>query len=92
MIIVRYADDVVIGFEQEHDARRFLDAMRARFEEFKLSESWPRLSEQFPAKDKWRSAGFGLQRVAGRLSRCRAGVAQPELRQMPGGGKFRPPS
>src|ERR1700739_5162089 len=37
MIIVRYADDVVVGFEHEGDARRFLDAMRARFEEVKLS-------------------------------------------------------
>jgi hypothetical protein len=37
MIIVRYADDVTIGFEHEGDARRFLDAMRARFEEFELS-------------------------------------------------------
>jgi hypothetical protein len=37
MIIVRYADDVVAGFEHEDDARRFLDAMRTRFEEFALS-------------------------------------------------------
>ena len=37
MIIVRYADDVVAGFEHEDDARRFLDAMRARFKEFALS-------------------------------------------------------
>jgi len=37
MIIVRYADDVVAGFEHEDDARRFLDAMRARFGEFALS-------------------------------------------------------
>jgi group II intron reverse transcriptase/maturase len=37
MIIVRYADDLVAGFEHEDDARRFLDAMRARFEEFTLS-------------------------------------------------------
>ena len=36
MIIVRYADDVVVGFEHEGDARRFLDAMRARLEEFAL--------------------------------------------------------
>ena len=28
MIIVRYADDFVVGFEHESDARRFLDAMR----------------------------------------------------------------
>jgi len=37
MIIVRYADDVTIGFEHEDDACRFLDAMRVRFEEFELS-------------------------------------------------------
>ena len=30
MIIVRYADDIVVGFEHEADARRFWDAMRAR--------------------------------------------------------------
>ena len=36
MIVVRYADDVVLGFQHENDARRFLDAMRARFEEFAL--------------------------------------------------------
>jgi RNA-directed DNA polymerase len=37
MIIVRYADDVVVGFERASDASRFLDAMRARLEEFSLS-------------------------------------------------------
>lgn len=37
MIIVRYADDLVAGFELEADAKRFLDALRARFEEFALS-------------------------------------------------------
>jgi RNA-directed DNA polymerase len=37
MIIVRYADDLVAGFEHEDDARRFLDARRTRFEEFALS-------------------------------------------------------
>src|SRR5229473_5270205 len=37
MIIVRYADDIVVGFEREMDARRFLDAMRERFESFSLS-------------------------------------------------------
>jgi len=36
MIVVRYADDLVLGFQHENDARRFLDAMRARFEEFAL--------------------------------------------------------
>ena len=37
MIILRYADDTVVGFEHEADARRFLDVMRTRLEEFALS-------------------------------------------------------
>jgi group II intron reverse transcriptase/maturase len=37
MIIVRYADDVVVGFEHESDARRFWDAMRERLQKFSLS-------------------------------------------------------
>jgi RNA-directed DNA polymerase len=37
MIIVRYADDVIVGFQHETDARRFLDAMRERLKEFALS-------------------------------------------------------
>jgi len=37
MIIVRYADDFIIGFEHESDARRFLDEMRKRLGEFALS-------------------------------------------------------
>jgi RNA-directed DNA polymerase len=37
MIIVRYADDFIVGFEHEADARRFLDAMRERLREFSLS-------------------------------------------------------
>jgi RNA-directed DNA polymerase len=37
MIIVRYADDFIVGFEHEHDARRFLDALRERLAEFALS-------------------------------------------------------
>jgi group II intron reverse transcriptase/maturase len=37
MIIVRYADDLIIGFEHESDARRFWDAMRERLREFSLS-------------------------------------------------------
>jgi RNA-directed DNA polymerase len=37
MIVVRYADDLLAGFEHEDDARRFLDAMRERFEAFSLS-------------------------------------------------------
>jgi RNA-directed DNA polymerase len=37
MIIVRYADDFIVGFEHEGDAHRFLDAMRKRLQKFALS-------------------------------------------------------
>ena len=37
MIILRYADDIVVGFEKEAEARRFWDAMRARLRQFSLS-------------------------------------------------------
>src|ERR1700732_414546 len=37
MIIVRYADDLIVGFQHESDARRFLDEMRKRLQEFALS-------------------------------------------------------
>jgi group II intron reverse transcriptase/maturase len=37
VIYVRYADDIVAGFEHEADARRFLRELRERLEEFALS-------------------------------------------------------
>jgi RNA-directed DNA polymerase len=37
MIMVRYADDIVVGFEHEMDARRFLDEMRERLGKHELS-------------------------------------------------------
>ena len=49
MVLVRYADDIVVGFEHEADARRFRDAMRARLEGFALS----------PHPDKTRLLEFG---------------------------------
>ena len=36
MIIVRFADDFIVGFEYEQDARRFLDELRERFARFGL--------------------------------------------------------
>jgi retron-type reverse transcriptase len=36
MIFVRYADDLVVSFEHETDARRFWEALRQRFEQFGL--------------------------------------------------------
>jgi len=37
MIVVRYADDIIVGFQHEKDARHFWDAMRDRLQEFSLS-------------------------------------------------------
>jgi RNA-directed DNA polymerase len=65
MIIVRYADDIVVGFEHEADARRFLDAMRVRFEEFALSLH----------PDKTRLIEFGRHAAAKRKQR---GLGKPE--------------
>jgi group II intron reverse transcriptase/maturase len=65
MIIVRYADDVIVGFEHEDDVRRFLDAMRARLEEFALSLH----------PDKTRLIEFGRFAAA---DRKRRGLGKPE--------------
>src|SRR3989441_7261293 len=37
MIIVRYADDFIVGFQHEGDARRFLDELRNRLQEYALT-------------------------------------------------------
>ena len=65
MIVVRYADDLVVGFEHEGDARRFLDAMRERFAAFSLS--------LHPGKT--RVIEFGRRAAADRKKR---GVSRPE--------------
>ncbi|UVK48619.1 hypothetical protein BPNPMPFG_007015 (plasmid) [Mesorhizobium sp. AR07] len=65
MIVVRYADDLVVGFEHETDARRFLDAMRTRLEEFSLSMH----------PDKTRTIEFGRHAAANREMR---GLGKPE--------------
>jgi RNA-directed DNA polymerase len=65
MVIVRYADDVVVGFEHEDDARRFLDVMRARLEEFMLSLH----------PDKTRLIEFGRLAAA---NRKKCGLGKPE--------------
>ena len=36
VIVVRYADDFVVGFQHESDARRFLEELRERFRNFNL--------------------------------------------------------
>jgi RNA-directed DNA polymerase len=65
MIIVRYADDVVVGFEHESDARRFWDAMRERLRTFSLSLH----------PEKTRLIEFGRHAAA---NRKRRGLGKPE--------------
>jgi len=65
MIIVRYADDIVVGFEREMDARRFLEEMRERFESFSLSLH----------PEKTRLIEFGRFAAA---NRKRRGLGKPE--------------
>src|SRR5450631_490553 len=65
MIIVRYADDIIVGFEHETDARRFWDAMRERLAEYSLSLH----------PDKTRLIEFG--RFAA-VRRARRGLGKPE--------------
>src|SRR5258708_19207292 len=65
MISVRYADDLIVGFEHETDARRFLDEMRERLQEFALSLH----------SEKTRLIEFGRLAAA---NRKRRGLGKPE--------------
>lgn len=71
MIIVRYADDIVVGFEHEDDARRFWDAMRERLQEFALTLH----------PDKSRLLEFGRHAAT---NRKRRGLGKPETFQFLG--------
>ena len=65
MILVRYADDIVVGFEHEADAQRFWEALRERLQEFALSLH----------PDKTRLIEFGRRAAA---NRARRGLGKPE--------------
>ena len=65
VIMVRYADDIVVGFEHESDALRFWDAMRERLQEFSLSLH----------PEKTRLIEFGRHAAARRAQR---GIGKPE--------------
>jgi RNA-directed DNA polymerase len=65
MIIVRYADDFIVGFEHEADARRFLDAMCERLGKFALSLH----------SEKTRLIEFGRHAAE---NRKRRGLGKPE--------------
>jgi RNA-directed DNA polymerase len=65
MIIVRYADDFIVGFQHENDARRFLDEMRERLLQHALTLH----------PDKTRLIEFGRFAAANRKQR---GLGKPE--------------
>jgi RNA-directed DNA polymerase len=65
VIIVRYADDFIVGFEHETDARRFLDEMRERMGKFALALH----------PEKTRLIEFGRNAAANRRQR---GLGKPE--------------
>jgi group II intron reverse transcriptase/maturase len=65
VIIVRYADDYIVGFEHQRDAQRFLADLRDRLAKFSLKL----------APEKTRLVGFG--RFAAR-DRARRGHGKPE--------------
>ena len=65
VIIVRYADDSVVGFEHEADAKRFLVDMRQRLEQFSLSLH----------PEKTRLIEFGRHAIDRRAER---GLGKPE--------------
>jgi len=65
MIVVRYADDAVLGFENREDAERFLEQLRERLRKFGL--------ELHP--DKTRLIEFGRHAIE---NRKRRGEGKPE--------------
>ena len=65
MIIVRFADDFIIGFEHREDAERFLGELRGRFAKFGL--------ELHPGKT--RLIEFGRYAA---VNRARRGLGKPE--------------
>jgi group II intron reverse transcriptase/maturase len=65
VIMIRYADDIIVGFEHESDARRFWDAMRERLREFSLSLH----------PEKTRLIEFGRHAAT---NRARRGLGKPE--------------
>jgi len=67
VIVVRYADDIVMGFQHEREAKRFMVEMRQRMEKFALSLQ----------PEKTRLIEFGrsrprIEKVAGLASRRRS--------------------
>ncbi|MDA8120779.1 MAG: group II intron reverse transcriptase/maturase [Gammaproteobacteria bacterium] len=65
VIMVRYADDIAVGFQHEADARRFWEAMRGRLAQYALTLH----------PDKTRLLEFGRH---ARANRAQRGLGNPE--------------
>jgi RNA-directed DNA polymerase len=65
MIVIRYADDTIVGFEHEHEARAFLDDLKERMRKFELALH----------PDKTRLIRFGRHATK---QRERSGEGKPE--------------
>ena len=65
MIVVRYADDSIVGFEHRHEAEQFLADLKARLARFGLNLH----------PDKTRLIEFGRSAIANRQAR---GLGKPE--------------
>ena len=63
--LIRYADDIIIGFDKSYDAKRFQAALRKRMEKFSLSLH----------PDKTRLIEFGRFAVHDRAQKC---LGKPE--------------
>lgn len=66
MIIVRYADDIVVGFQHRHEAERFVDELTQRLADFALQLNL----------DKTRLIEFGRHAATNRKGR---GLGKPEV-------------
>ena len=66
MIIVRYADDIVVGFQHRHEAERFVDELTQRLADFALQLNL----------DKTRLIEFGRHAAMNRKVR---GLGKPEV-------------
>ena len=70
MIIVRYADDIVVGFQHWHEAERFVDELTQRLADFALQLNL----------DKTRLIEFGRHAATNRKGR---GLGKPEVFELP---------
>ena len=70
MIVVRYADDTIVGFERQDDAKRFLEDLSARMADFELGLH----------PEKTRLIEFGRKAIATRRTQR---LGKPETFRLP---------